>query len=159
MKKHLLMLLSWTMLALGAISFASCGDDDDDDNNNSSPKTSIVEKYKGKSGATIDGDNVVYVNGNTIYVYHFSGDKIDKCTAYIDYESNQLAKTAYEEGKKENPDLQIDGSVVYCTVTPEEYEEFNELSKEEFCAVLNGDYSKLLNDLGGLGDIDFNTED
>lgn len=31
MKKALLMLLSWTMIMLGAISFASCSDDDDDD--------------------------------------------------------------------------------------------------------------------------------
>lgn len=31
MKKHLLMLASWSMLFLGAASFTSCGDDEDDD--------------------------------------------------------------------------------------------------------------------------------
>lgn len=65
------------MLALGAISFASCGDDDDDDKGSSSNSSSIVKKYEGKSGASIDGDDVVYVLGNEITVFHFSGDKIE----------------------------------------------------------------------------------
>mgnify|MGYP003424916024 CR=1 FL=1 len=81
MKKHLLMLLSWTMLALGAISFASCGDDDDDDKGSSSNSSSIVKKYEGKSGASIDGDARRFLLGGT--VFHFSGDKIENATSYI----------------------------------------------------------------------------
>ncbi len=143
MKKHLLMLLSWTMLALGAISFASCGDDDDDDKsgNGSSQKTSIVEKYKGQSGASIDGDNVVYVTsealGKEIVVYHFSGNKIDKATVYIDFGSEAGAKAAYDEIKNVYPDAQIDGSVISYSQSNEEIEEYDGLTKEQVCQFLN----------------------
>ncbi len=150
MKKHLLMLLSWTMLALGAISFASCGDDDDDDKGSSSNSSSIVKKYEGKSGASIDGDDVVYVLGNEITVFHFSGDKIESATSYINYQNETLAKAAYEEGKKANPDLKIDGTVVYSSMDEDEFQNAKGFTKEQYCKLLNGDYSDLYKDYGGF---------
>lgn len=144
------MLLSWTMLALGAISFASCGDDDDDDKGSSSNSSSIVKKYEGKSGASIDGDDVVYVLGNEITVFHFSGDKIESATSYINYQNETLAKAAYEEGKKANPDLKIDGTVVYSSMDEDEFQNAKGFTKEQYCKLLNEDYSDLYKDYGGF---------
>lgn len=154
MKKHLLMLLSWTMILLGSVSFVSCGDDDDDDkgsSSNSSSNSSVFKKYEGKSGAFIDGDDVVYMQENQISVFHFSGDQIEDATSYINYQNETLAKAAYENGKKENPDLKIDGTVVYAPIDEEEFEMAEALTKEQFCKYLNGDYSDLYDLLGNFG--------
>ena len=153
MKKHLLMLLSWTMILLGSVSFVSCGDDDDDkgSSSNSSSNSSVFKKYEGKSGAFIDGNDVVEVNENEIFIYHFSNDKIESATAYINYQNETLAKAAYENGKKENPDLKIDGTVVYAPIDEEEFEMAEALTKEQFCKYLNGDYSDLYDLLGNFG--------
>ena len=161
MKKHLLILLSWTMILLGSVSFVSCGDDDDDkgSSSNSSSNSSVFKKYEGKSGAFIDGDDVVYVEGNTTSVFHFSGDKIESATSYINYPNEATAKAAYEEGKKENPDLKIDGTVVYCSMDEEEFEVAKNLTKEQYCKYLNGDFSDLLDILGNLGGLDLTIED
>lgn len=153
MKKHLLILLSWTMILLGSVSFVSCGDDDDDkgSSSNSSSNSSVFKKYEGKSGAFIDGNDVVEVNENEIFIYHFSNDKIESATAYINYQNETLAKAAYENGKKENPDLKIDGTVVYAPIDEEEFEMAEALTKEQFCKYLNGDYSDLYDLLGNFG--------
>ena len=147
------MLLSWTMILLGSVSFASCGDDDDDDkgsSSNSSSNSSVFKKYEGKSGAFIDGDDVVYMQENQISVFHFSGDQIEDATSYINYQNETLAKAAYENGKKENPDLKIDGTVVYAPIDEEEFEMAEALTKEQFCKYLNRDYSDLYKDYGGF---------
>lgn len=147
------MLLSWTMILLGSVSFVSCGDDDDDkgSSSNSSSNSSVFKKYEGKSGAFIDGNDVVEVNENEIFIYHFSNDKIESATAYINYQNETLAKAAYENGKKENPDLKIDGTVVYAPIDEEEFEMAEALTKEQFCKYLNGDYSDLYDLLGNFG--------
>lgn len=155
MKKHLLMLLSWTMILLGSVSFVSCGDDDDDDkgsSSNSSSNSSVFKKYEGKSGAFIDGNDVVEVNENEIFIYHFSNDKIESATAYYSFPNETAAKAAYEEGKKENPNLKIDGSVIYESLDEEYFDDAKGFTKEQFCKYLNGDISglDLLGNLEGL---------
>ena len=66
------MLLSWTMLALGALSFASCGDDDDDDNKKSETSSEpFVHKYRSQTGVYIDGDYIIDVMPTMILTYHF----------------------------------------------------------------------------------------
>lgn len=145
MKKNLLMLLSWTMILLGSVSFVSCGDDDDDkgSSSNSSSNSSVFKKYEGKSGAFIDGDDVVYMQENQISVFHFSGDQIEDATSYINYQNETLAKAAYEEGKKANPDLKIDGTVVYSSMDEDEFQNAKGFTKEQYCKLLNRDYSDL----------------
>lgn len=130
MKKHFLALLSWSLLFAGAASFVSCEEDDDEQS------TALYEKYKNKSGVSVDGDNIVYVSKVTSYtqvqVFHFSDDKIDKATGYIDYGNESTAKDAYNQAKKNSAlsNVQINGNVVSYTMDKSEYEEFADISKE-----------------------------
>jgi hypothetical protein len=90
------------------------------------------------------------VLGNEITVFHFSGDKIESATSYINYQNETLAKAAYEEGKKANPDLKIDGTVVYSSMDEDEFQNAKGFTKEQYCKLLNRDYSDLYKDYGGF---------
>lgn len=57
MKKTLLMLLSWTMIMLGAISFASCGDDDDDDDKSGANSAMVGTWVRNASESTAVSDD------------------------------------------------------------------------------------------------------
>ncbi len=135
MKKHFLMLASWSMIMLGTASFVSCDDDDDD---NQPSTTNVVEKYKDQKGASIDGNDVVYKQtDNQIIVYHFSGDKIESVTTYTDFKSKTAAEAAYDEAKKEKDvDVKLDGTVL--VVTLKDNKDFEEMNKQQFCDLLNG---------------------
>lgn len=66
MKKHLLMLLFWTMLLIGTFCFSSCGGDDDDDNDATSKAIIGTWIYnEAESGTTLgfkddDAENYAY---------------------------------------------------------------------------------------------------
>lgn len=141
MKKHLLMLVSWTMLLFGAFSFTSCGDDDDDD------ASSVVDKYQGKSGAFIDGDDVVYVQGASIVIYHFDGDKVVSGKSYTTYATKEVAQTVYNEAKKEadgDVEVELDGKTVIAKAKVDK--PLTSMSKQALCDLLNGNYGGLLDD-------------
>lgn len=125
MKKILLMVCSWAMLLMGAISFNSCGDDDDENEqvtnggSNSSSAASIMAKYKDFKGVKVDGDVVVYSDPTFlgfpyVSIFEFNGDKVARNISYIDYKNETLAKAAYDEAKNEggvkNP--KIDGTIL-----------------------------------------------
>ncbi|MEE1178069.1 MAG: hypothetical protein U0K71_13785 [Paludibacteraceae bacterium] len=122
MKKHLLMLLSWTMLLLGAFSFASCGDDDDeDDNDNDGGKKTeantsepFVHKYRSQTGVYIDGDDIIDVMPTMILTYHFSNDtKMDEVKEYVYQFSHAIAEQAFEQMKDAGfKDLKVEGSYI-----------------------------------------------
>lgn len=57
MKKFLLMLLSWTMLLLGSISFYSCSDDDDDKSGSNSAMVGTWVRNASESSNTADEEN------------------------------------------------------------------------------------------------------
>ena len=102
MKKHLFLLLSWTMLLLGAFSFASCGDDDDDDDNKKSESSAepFVHKYRSQNGVYIDGDYIIDVMPTMILTYHFSNDtKMDEVKEYVYQFSHAIAEQAFEQMK------------------------------------------------------------
>ncbi len=160
MKKHLLMLLSWTMILLGSISFVSCGDDDDDDNNNSSVPTNasgVFSKYSGTKGARIDGDNVINVTtvgGQTsVTVITFDGSKIVSGTAYIDCLSEEAAKAAYEEAKAEGENVSVEGRYLISKWDNEDIAEYDGLDKESLVTGLN--YSNSLLDQLENGELSF----
>lgn len=136
MKKNLLALLSWAVVLFGAVSFSSCGDDDDDDkSNNSSSAASIFEKYSSQQGGKIDGDNVVYVLGNTITVYTYSGETLTKATCYMNCGSEATAKKMAEEyGAKS------DGIYMYYELDDEDLADYKGLSKEEVAKGLDFEF-------------------
>ena len=155
MKKHLLALLSWSMLFWGAISFASCSDDDDDDKNPSTitndNASETIKKYGDLKNATIEGDNVIEAYSfipmtKTVTIYHFSGEKeIDKAITYVDCNSETLAKTIYnqmkEEAEAEGETLEgisIKGQYI---CIEDDFEEYQGLTKEELCKLLDEENS------------------
>ena len=116
MKKHLFLLLSWTMLLLGAFSFASCGDDDDDDDNKKSESSAepFVHKYRSQNGVYIDGDYIIDVMPTMILTYHFSNDtKMDEVKEYVYQFSHAIAEQAFEQMKDAGfKDLKVEGSYI-----------------------------------------------
>lgn len=109
------MLLSWTMLALGALSFASCGDDDDDDNKKSETSSEpFVHKYRSQTGVYIDGDYIIDVMPTMILTYHFSNDtKMDEVKEYVYQFSHAIAEQALEQMKDAGfKDLKVEGSYI-----------------------------------------------
>lgn len=131
------MLLSWTMLMAGATSFTSCDEEEENEG------ATIIEKYKNQKGATIEGDEVIHKEGNTVTIYHFSGDKIDKAIAYRDCGTKEAAQEAYEAAKAAGlQDVKIEGSIVSASSDEllELYEDYS-FTKEDFCKYLNGDKS------------------
>lgn len=116
MKKHLFLLFSWTMLLLGAFSFASCGDDDDDDDNKKSESSAepFVHKYRSQNGVYIDGDYIIDVMPTMILTYHFSNDtKMDEVKEYVYQFSHAIAEQAFEQMKDAGfKDLKVEGSYI-----------------------------------------------
>lgn len=116
MKKHLFLLLSWTMLLLGVFSFASCGDDDDDDDNKKSESSSepFVHKYRSQTGVYIDGDYIIDVMPTMILTYHFSNDtKMDEVKEYVYQFSHAIAEQAFEQMKDAGfKDAKVEGSYI-----------------------------------------------
>ncbi|MCR5247096.1 MAG: hypothetical protein K6E14_04845 [Paludibacteraceae bacterium] len=117
MKKHLFLLLSWTMLLLGALSFASCGDDDDDDDDNKKNESSaepFVHKYRSQNGVYIDGDYIINVMPTMILTYHFINDtKMDEVKEYVYQFSHAIAEQAFEQMKDAGfKDLKVEGSYI-----------------------------------------------
>lgn len=112
------------MLFLGTASFVSCDDDDDDDKGPSVSET--YKKYSGKQGTTVDGDNVVYVLGNTVTVYHFSGEELKGATYYMDCMSAETAKKFAEQY-----DAKTDGQYMYYELDDEDLEEYKDMKKDD----------------------------
>ncbi len=127
------MLASWSMLFFGAISFVSCDDDDDD----KSTTVSVVEKYKDKTVATVEGDDVIQNRNGNVAIYHFSGDKIESISTYTDFKDQIAADAAYDEAKKnKDVEVKLDGTVLIVTVKAgDDLKGFN---KNQLCDVLNG---------------------
>lgn len=118
-------MLSWSMLFLGTASFVSCDDDDDDDNKGVNV-SEVYKKYSGKQGTTVDGDNVVYVLGNSVTVYHFSGDKLSGATCYVDCMSAETAKKMAEEYE-----AKADGQYMYYELDEEELADYKDMKKDD----------------------------
>ena len=144
--KLLLMLLSWTMILLGSVSFVSCGDDDDDDNNKTSVPTNASEafsKYGSTKGAKADGDNVVWVyneeetNTTMIMILHYNGANIESGISYAKFESEDAAKAYYEAAKADGSDASIDGNYVTIKSSNDDLKEYEGLDKNSLVAFFN----------------------
>lgn len=140
------MLLSWTMLLLGSVSFVSCGDDDDDDNNKSSVPANASEafsKYGSTKGAKLDGDNVVWVydqeetNTTMIMVFHYNGANMESGIAYSKFESEEAAKAYYEAAKADGSEASIDGNYVTVKSSKGDLAEYEGLDKNSLVAFFN----------------------
>lgn len=162
MKKILLVLGSWAMMLMGTATFTSCGDDDDDNggSNGGGASIELVEKNQNLEGAKVDGNDVIYKpfisQGKVTVIIHYNGNTMESATTYQDCGTEELAKTACEEAKKEGSDAKVEGKYVVVSESAEsseDYKEFKNLSKQDLCEALNevDELAKAM--MGGLGDL------
>lgn len=126
----------------------------DEEGNVSFENTSVVENdpiVRNELSATIDEENnVIRINRGSYYtIYTHDGSKITGATSYIDFNSNDEAKTELAEINKENLDANVKDVYVEDNRIVIEYEEglYNSLTLEEVqvTAQFYEQYKDLLN--------------
>lgn len=138
MKKHLLSVILGIIMLIGEFGLTSCND-------NLSTEY-ILENYGRQKGAWIEGDNVVCVMDNPLWliknanymiiVYHYTGEKNDKATVYIDAKYVTAAKN-FCEFLSNNEESQFSDFHVEGTCIVASSKDLMDITKQELCDGFN----------------------